>query len=89
MRRTGETRQRDLRSERPHDGPRSTLACRREDRRKKLVGNPDWNGLDFLEVADDQLSLCVHFFGQVPDGVDRRATCASTAVGAFATSSVP
>ena len=23
----------------------------------------DWNGIDFLEVSDDQLSLCVHFFG--------------------------
>jgi hypothetical protein len=25
--------------------------------------------MDFLEVSDDQLSLCVHFFGQVPDNV--------------------
>ena len=45
------------------------LACRLEERRKKLFGNPDWNGMDFVEVAEDQLSLCVHFFGQVPEGV--------------------
>jgi hypothetical protein len=44
-------------------------ACRREERRKKLFGNPSWNGMDFLEVAGDQLSLCVHFFGGVPEGV--------------------
>ncbi|MBI3431954.1 MAG: putative baseplate assembly protein [Hydrogenophilales bacterium] len=47
----------------------SALACRLQERRKKLFGNPDWNGMDFLEVSDDQLSLCVHFFGLVPAGV--------------------
>jgi hypothetical protein len=47
----------------------TALSCRVEDRRKKLFNNPDWNGIDFLEVADDQLSLCVHFFGQVPKNV--------------------
>jgi len=46
------------------------LVCRLEERRKKLFGNPDWNGMDFVEVAEDQLSLCVHFFGQVPEGVN-------------------
>ncbi|RYG09459.1 MAG: putative baseplate assembly protein, partial [Burkholderiales bacterium] len=51
---------------------KTTLACRLEERRKKLFGNPDWNGMDFVEVADDQLSLCVHFFGQVPEGVGVR-----------------
>ncbi|HEY4114171.1 MAG TPA: hypothetical protein VGM17_08940, partial [Rhizomicrobium sp.] len=45
------------------------LDCRREDRRKKLFGNADWNGIDFLEVADDQMSLCVHFFDQIPRGI--------------------
>lgn len=46
-----------------------TLACRVAERRKKLFGNPDWNGMDFLEVSEDQRSLCVHFFGHVPEGV--------------------
>ncbi len=45
------------------------LACRAANRRKKLFGNPDWNGIDYLEVGADQMSLCVHFFGHVPEGV--------------------
>lgn len=47
----------------------TALSCAVEARRRKLFGNPDWNGLDFLEVSDDQLSLCVHFFGHVPEGI--------------------
>ena len=47
----------------------TALVCRTMERRKKLFGNPDWNGMDFLEVSEDQLSLCVHFFGHVPEGV--------------------
>jgi hypothetical protein len=45
------------------------LACRAANRRKKLFGNPDWNGIDYLEVGADQMSLCVHFFGHVPEGI--------------------
>ncbi|MDQ2990952.1 MAG: putative baseplate assembly protein, partial [Pseudomonadota bacterium] len=45
------------------------LACGDPARRRRLFGNPDWNGIDFLEVSDDQLSLCVHFFGCIPDGI--------------------
>lgn len=45
------------------------LSCRIAARRRKLFANPDWNGMDFLEVSEDQLSLCVHFFGSVPEGV--------------------
>ena len=44
-------------------------ACRAEGRRDKLFGNPDWNGIDFVEVSDDQRSLCVHFFGRVPEQI--------------------
>lgn len=47
----------------------TALRCGVEARRKKLFGNPSWNGLDFLEVSDDQRSLCVHFFGRVPEGI--------------------
>ena len=47
----------------------AALACQGDPRRLALFGNADWNGIDFLEVADDQLSLCVHFFGQVPSGL--------------------
>ncbi|QGZ38222.1 putative phage baseplate assembly protein [Pseudoduganella flava] len=49
------------------------LRCRNEQRRQALFNNPRWNGIDFLEVGPDQLSLCVHFFGQVPQGLDPRA----------------
>jgi hypothetical protein len=45
------------------------LSCVVAARRRKLFGNPNWNGIDFVEVSDDQLSLCVYFFGDVPDGV--------------------
>lgn len=46
-----------------------TLACRIDRRRRLLFGNIDWNGIDYLDVADDQRSLCVHFFGGIPEGV--------------------
>lgn len=49
------------------------LRCANEERRQALFNNPRWNGIDFLEVGPDQLSLCVHFFGQVPQGLDARA----------------
>ena len=47
----------------------SDLVCRVDERRKKLFGNPDWNGLDYLEVSDDQLSLYVYLFGKVPENI--------------------
>ena len=47
----------------------SMLNCRVENRRNKLFGNPQWNGIDFLEVSEDQMSLCVHFFGSIPEGI--------------------
>ncbi|WP_437674821.1 putative baseplate assembly protein [Sorangium sp. So ce131] len=45
------------------------LSCRVDERRKRLFGNADWNGIDFLDVSDDQRSLCVHFFGKPPENV--------------------
>lgn len=49
-----------------HLSPGDPLACGGKERRLALFGNASWNGIDFLEVGCDQLSLCVHFFGQVP-----------------------
>lgn len=46
-----------------------TLACRTAERRQRLFGNAAWNGIDYLDVADDQRSLCVHFFGSIPQGL--------------------
>lgn len=51
------------------DRPASLPVCRTEARRRRLFGNRDWNGLDYLEVSEDQRSLCVHFFGPVPEGL--------------------
>jgi hypothetical protein len=43
----------------------STLTCSNELRRR-AVRQHRLNGLDYLEVSDDQRSLCVHFLGPVP-----------------------
>jgi hypothetical protein len=43
------------------------LVCQSAARRYRLFGNSNWNGLDFLDVSEDQRSLCVHFFGPVPE----------------------
>lgn len=43
------------------------LACRVDRRRDTLFQQRDqFNGIDFVEVLDGQLLLCVHFFGDVP-----------------------
>ena len=47
----------------------AALACRVDRRRQRLFDNPDWNGIDYLDVADDQMSLCVHFFDGIPQGL--------------------
>ncbi len=42
-------------------------ACRGSDpRRRQLFGHPEIVGIDFVEVLDDDRTLCVHFFGPVP-----------------------
>ncbi|TFW31746.1 putative baseplate assembly protein [Massilia horti] len=43
------------------------LACARLVRLARLFNNPRWNGVDFVEVSDAQRSLCVHFFGAIPE----------------------
>ena len=47
----------------------SDLACGADLRRQRLFNNPRWNGVDFLEVSDEKRSLCVHFFGAIPEGI--------------------
>ncbi len=42
------------------------LDCHDESRRGTLLASPRWNGIDYLEVGDDQRSLQVHFFGAAP-----------------------
>lgn len=48
------------------------LVCRVESRRDSICANPRWNGIDFLEVADDQRSLLVYFFAGQPPGIAPR-----------------
>ena len=46
------------------------LACAEQLRRTALFAQRErFNGVDFVEVLLDQRSLCVHFFGDVPDGL--------------------
>jgi hypothetical protein len=45
------------------------LDCRTLDRRGLLFGNPDYNGIDYVDVSADQKSLCIHFFNNIPKGV--------------------
>lgn len=45
-----------------------SLRCRIENRRAKARA-ADWNGIDYLEVADDRLRLKLIFLGRVPEGL--------------------
>lgn len=53
------------------------LVCQSAARRLRLFGNSNWNGLDFLDVSEDQRSLCVHFFGPVPESLTLANICIS------------
>jgi hypothetical protein len=44
------------------------LDCGLESRRGALLADTCWNGIDYVEVADDQLSLTVYFFAP-PKGI--------------------
>ncbi|AFY34128.1 putative baseplate assembly protein [Calothrix sp. PCC 7507] len=48
----------------------STLTCKDEQRRQQ-VRRRHLNGLDYLEVGDNQRSLCVHFLGPVPTNITK------------------
>ena len=41
------------------------VVCR-DDERRRLVRAAARNGIDYLEVSDDQLRLCVHFLAAIP-----------------------
>ena len=45
--------------------PSCAVAARRE--RLRLGGQ--LNGIDFVEVGDDGVTLCVHLFGPIPEGI--------------------
>lgn len=48
---------------------RTPLDCAVPARRHRLFGNEEWNGIDYVDVGEDQKSLCIHFFNAVPRNV--------------------
>ncbi len=44
-------------------------ACSVPARREKLRQAGTLNGIDYVEVGDDGTSLCVHLFGEIPQGL--------------------
>ena len=49
----------------------TTLQCRNEQRRDAVRAKPKLNGLDYLEVGDDQLTLTVFFLGKAPENISK------------------
>ena len=46
------------------------LTCHDEERRRDVRQSPqDWNGLDYVEVSDDQRTLAVFFLRKAPDSI--------------------
>lgn len=45
----------------------STLICQNDQRREQVRAKPKLNGLDYLEVSDDQKALTVYFLGKAPE----------------------
>ncbi|QTF92400.1 hypothetical protein [Halomonas sp. BM-2019] len=50
-------------------GTEPDLNCR-DDARRQLVRAAQVNGLDYLEVSDDQRRLTIYFLGPAPEGID-------------------
>ena len=48
----------------------ATLTCQDEQRRH-AVRKASLNGLDYLEVSEDQLKLTVYFLGKAPEGLEK------------------
>lgn len=42
------------------------LCCQQDDRRDTVRRMNGWNGLDYVEVSDDQLTLNAYFLGKLP-----------------------
>jgi len=51
------------------------LICNNEHRREKVRTVKKINGLDYLEVNQDELTLIVHFLGKVPVELDKTQVC--------------
>jgi hypothetical protein len=49
-----------------------TYCCQQDDRRDAVRQLKGWNGLDYVEVSDDQLSLNVYFLGKLPPELNHK-----------------
>lgn len=47
----------------------SQVSCHSEQRRRLVRERQGWNGLDYLEVSDNQLGLRVYFLGKAPENI--------------------
>ena len=58
-----------------------SLLCEQDRRRDLVRQRPGWNGLDYVEVSGDQLTLTVYFLGLLlyftPIMSAQRASCSS------------
>jgi hypothetical protein len=45
----------------------TTLICQNDQRREQVRAKPKLNGLDYLEVSNDQTTLTVYFLGKAPE----------------------
>ncbi|WP_426688238.1 putative baseplate assembly protein [Rhodanobacter ginsengiterrae] len=50
-------------------GCAASPTCSMPARREKLRLSGTLNGIDYVEVGDDGTSLCVHLFGEIPQGL--------------------
>lgn len=53
----------------PAIGCAALPACGEPARRELLRASGTLNGIDFVEVGDDGVTLCVHLFGDIPAGI--------------------
>ncbi|CAG0930506.1 hypothetical protein TFLX_01792 [Thermoflexales bacterium] len=52
----------------------TTTICQDDARRETVRARPELNGLDYVEVADDQLTLNVYFLGKAPEAIQDGTT---------------
>lgn len=49
----------------------NTLTCKTQDRREVVRSHSGWNGLDYVEVSECQLTLIVYFLGKAPEHLEK------------------
>ena len=49
-----------------------SLCCQQDERRETVRQMGAWNGLDYAEVSDDQLTIFLYFLGKLPPELSRQ-----------------